>query len=58
MRLLIVDGGSFFSCDSSIEIGTMMTINISVTPIPIKMARLFLVAADGAIASLSLFCFL
>ena len=51
MRLLIVDRGSvlFLSCDTSIEMGTIMTTSIRVTPIPMKMALFFLVAAEGAI---------
>ena len=50
MRLLIVDRGSvlFLSCDTSIEMGTIMTTSIRVTPIPMKMALFFLVAAEGA----------
>jgi hypothetical protein len=34
--------------------GTMMTTSINVTPTPMKMARFFFVAAEGAISPVSL----
>lgn len=51
IRLPRVVGASLLSWETSMAIGTMITMAINVTPTPIKMARFFLVSADGAINS-------